>query len=181
MCAPQCRASRCFPVIPGDGPPRHRDLRARACRTWSITGPFTRPQAWTTTAVSGEPTDVEAAQLTIAPGGTSGWHAHPAPVFVIVTAGELTVYDEEEIPCKPTVYPAGTGFVETAGSVHAARNDGSVTAALVATSLAPLGVATPSDAPQANAPDTLLAVPPRGCEDHQSPARRTSRDFCRFT
>jgi quercetin dioxygenase-like cupin family protein len=98
--------------------------------------------------VSRKPADVEVLQLTIAPGGTTGWHAHPAPVFVIVTAGALTVYEADENPCTPTVYPAGTGFVETGGSVHVARNDGSVNATPIATSLAPVGAATLIDAPQ---------------------------------
>ncbi len=101
-------------------------------------------------AVSREPADVEVVQLTIAPGGTTGWHAHPAPVFVIVTAGELTVYEADEVPCKPRVYRAGTGFAETGGSVHVARNDGSIPASLIATSLAPVGAATVIDAPQPN-------------------------------
>lgn len=107
--------------------------------------------------VSRKPADVEVLQLTIDPGGTTGWHSHPGPVFVIVTAGALTVYEvgqadqagqAEENPCTPKVYPAGTGFVETGGRVHVARNDGSVPAKLFATSIAPVGVDTFIDAPQ---------------------------------
>ncbi|GAC1410248.1 MAG: cupin domain-containing protein [Gemmatimonadaceae bacterium] len=110
--------------------------------------------------VSRKPADVEVVQLTIAPSGITGWHSHPGPVFVVVTAGALTVYEAgqagqagqadeaDENPCTPTVYPAGTGFVETGGRVHVARNDGNVPAKLFATSIAPVGVDTFIDAPQ---------------------------------
>ena len=30
---------------------------------------------------------------TYAPGGNTGWHKHPGPVFILVTKGELTYYD----------------------------------------------------------------------------------------
>ena len=38
-------------------------------------------------------TDIGADRLTVAPGGFSGWHAHPAPVFVTVIEGSINWYD----------------------------------------------------------------------------------------
>ena len=55
-----------------------------------------------------------------APGGHTGWHSHPGPVFVMVTAGTLTL---EQSDGSIAVYPAGTGFVEDPDRVHIARNE----------------------------------------------------------
>jgi quercetin dioxygenase-like cupin family protein len=55
-----------------------------------------------------------------APGGHTGWHSHPGPVFVMVTAGTLTL---EHSDGSVAVYPAGTGFVEDPHRVHIARNE----------------------------------------------------------
>ena len=43
-------------------------------------------------------------QLTLAPGGTGGWHSHAGPLITIVTQGTLTIIDAK---CKrPTSKPA---------------------------------------------------------------------------
>ena len=55
-----------------------------------------------------------------APGGHTGWHSHPGPVFVMVTAGTLTL---EQSDGSVADYPAGTGFVEDPNRVHIARNE----------------------------------------------------------
>lgn len=55
----------------------------------------------------------------IAPGGHTGWHSHPGPVFVMITAGTMTL---EHSDGSSAVYPAGTGFVEDPDRVHIARN-----------------------------------------------------------
>ena len=36
-----------------------------------------------------------------APGGSSGWHTHPGPSLITVTAGEVTVYDGDDPTCTP--------------------------------------------------------------------------------
>ncbi len=56
----------------------------------------------------------------IAPLGHTGWHSHPGPVFVMVTAGTLTL---EQSDGSSAEYPAGTGFVEEPNRVHIARNE----------------------------------------------------------
>jgi quercetin dioxygenase-like cupin family protein len=60
----------------------------------------------------------------VAPGGSFGWHTHGAPVAVVVTAGTLTVFDPSIAGCAPFKVSKGQAFVEPAGHVHLARNDG---------------------------------------------------------
>jgi quercetin dioxygenase-like cupin family protein len=71
----------------------------------------------------------------IAPGGHTGWHSHPGPVFVMITAGTMT---KEEADGSIAEYPAGTGFVEGVGHPHIARNEGTVDLVLDAFFLTPL-------------------------------------------
>jgi quercetin dioxygenase-like cupin family protein len=84
----------------------------------------------------------------IAPGGHSGWHTHPGPVFVMVTAGTVTLYDADD-PTTGVDYDAGEGFVDPGGGhVHIARNNDEDTAVeLVAMFLIPLGDSPRIDAP----------------------------------
>src|SRR5215469_370350 len=37
-------------------------------------------------------TDVAMAQITVHPGGSSGWHSHPGGAIIVVNTGTLTVY-----------------------------------------------------------------------------------------
>jgi len=50
------------------------------------------------------------AEITLEPGGTSGWHTHPGPVLVNVREGELEITSDER--CEPTSYAAGEAFVD---------------------------------------------------------------------
>lgn len=68
----------------------------------------------------------------VAPGGSFGWHYHRRPVAVVVTAGTLTLYDGSDPACKAHAFSAGHGFVEPAGHVHVARNEGKKTVSLYA-------------------------------------------------
>src|SRR5215217_240139 len=65
-------------------------------------------------------------------GGSSGWHTHPGPSLITVTAGTVTVYDGDDPSCTPHVYSAGdpmNGFVDVGGGdVHLIRNEGAVEA-----------------------------------------------------
>jgi quercetin dioxygenase-like cupin family protein len=63
-------------------------------------------------------------KITIAPGGSFGWHTHAAPVAVAVAAGTLTVFDPTVNSCAPFKASKGASFVEPANHVHLARNDG---------------------------------------------------------
>ena len=79
-------------------------------------------------------------------GGHTGWHSHPGPVFVMITAGTMTKYVAGDP--TPAIYPAGTGFVEDGGVVHVAGNAGDVDLQFVAFHLIPKGGAVRIDEPQ---------------------------------
>ena len=68
--------------------------------------------------------DVVITQFTIPAGGSTGWHVHPGPTFVIVTSGTLTRYEGSDPTCTGASFGPNTGFVEAPGGVHIARNQG---------------------------------------------------------
>jgi quercetin dioxygenase-like cupin family protein len=91
--------------------------------------------------------DVVAQTITIAPGGHTGWHTHPGPVFVVIQAGTLTYYDADDPACSPSDYAAGDSFVDEGGHhSHIARNEGSTDVVLYATYLLPVGAPLRTDA-----------------------------------
>jgi quercetin dioxygenase-like cupin family protein len=94
--------------------------------------------------------DVVVRQHTYAPGGSTGWHAHPYPVLITVKEGTLTFYSYDDPTCTPIVVSAGQGYVDD-GRGHIARNEGSVAAVDVSVIMAPVGDAfrTELDAPNA--------------------------------
>ena len=63
-------------------------------------------------------------QLTIPPGGFTGWHTHPGPTFVAVAQGEGTLYHAMS-GCPATKYATGAGFMQPPTEVHNMRNEGS--------------------------------------------------------
>ncbi|HUE72288.1 MAG TPA: cupin domain-containing protein [Pirellulaceae bacterium] len=90
--------------------------------------------------------DARVVHFRVTPGGFFGWHTHPGPVFVMVTAGTLTYYAADA--ADGVDYEAGTGFVDAGGGhVHDARNHGDVDVELVAFFLTPLGTPIRIDAP----------------------------------
>lgn len=107
------------------------------------------------TVVSNAPDagEVVVQQITIAPGGTTGWHSHPGPVVVVVTAGALTFVDEEHGVCTETTYSAGTAFVDPGqGHAHTAFNRGTGNLELIATYFdVPVGASPRIDQPAASA------------------------------
>jgi quercetin dioxygenase-like cupin family protein len=60
-------------------------------------------------------------QLTIAPGGHTGWHTHPGGTVILVHAGTFSLYNME---CAKSVTEANRGVVEPGGHVQLARNEG---------------------------------------------------------
>lgn len=78
--------------------------------------------------------DVVMRELTLNPGGTTGWLAHPGPQYVIITQGSLAYYVADGTTCVVSnTYTAGEGFVGPPGQVHMLRNEGSVTAVFFVT------------------------------------------------
>jgi len=85
-------------------------------------------------------TDIGADQLTVQPGGYSGWHAHPAPVFITVTEGTIEWYDAAT--CAAHSHTAGTSsasFIEPPYAAHNVRNTGSGVARFYAIVIKPAG------------------------------------------
>jgi quercetin dioxygenase-like cupin family protein len=91
--------------------------------------------------------DAYVRHLTIAPGGDTGWHSHPGPVFVLVGAGTGSLYFADDPTFTPVNYPAGTGFVEEGGDVHIFRNEGNTNLELTVLFLVPRGAPPRIDEP----------------------------------
>ena len=74
------------------------------------------------------------------PGGSSGWHTHPGPSLITVTAGTVTAYEGDDPSCTPHVYSTGQTFVDPGGGhVHLIRNEGTVEARSITVQLIPAG------------------------------------------
>jgi quercetin dioxygenase-like cupin family protein len=71
--------------------------------------------------------DAVVQHVTIAPGGTTGWHSHPGAAVILVKSGTLNLYRDVNDHCRHNVFVAGSGFVERAGQVHIARNQSTTT------------------------------------------------------
>jgi quercetin dioxygenase-like cupin family protein len=78
-------------------------------------------------------TDVAMAQITVDPGGRSGWHSHPGGAIIIVKQGSLTVHQALGGQCRTETYSAGQAFIERPGEVDQVVNTGSVPFILLVT------------------------------------------------
>jgi hypothetical protein len=85
-----------------------------------------------------QPIDVVVRRHDYAAGGSTGWHAHPYPVFITVISGQLTFYAYGDPTCTPTVVSAGEGYVDS-GRGHIGRNETSQPAVDVSVIMAPHG------------------------------------------
>ena len=93
-----------------------------------------------------EPSNVLFVRVEQEPGGTSGWHSHPADAFVVVRNGRVAVIEEGD--CARTVYTRGDVFHEEPGHVHKASNVGEGKLVLIVTFLGvPPGAAPLTDEP----------------------------------
>jgi quercetin dioxygenase-like cupin family protein len=88
-------------------------------------------------------------EITIQPGGSTGWHYHDGRTFGVVREGTLTRTMED---CSEVVAPTGAGVTEESGDVHVGRNLGPVPAVLWVVRIAPAGTPWAVDVP-----------PPAGC------------------
>ncbi|MFC8197812.1 cupin domain-containing protein [Streptomyces sp. NPDC060006] len=93
-------------------------------------------------------TDVIVRSITIAPGGSTGWHHHPGQLIAVVKSGTLTRTLRD---CSVETTPAGASFIEPAGArhVHIGRNLGTEPVELYVTYLVPEGspLSVDADAP----------------------------------
>ena len=66
---------------------------------------------------------------------STGWHTHPGPSLIVVTAGTLTEYHKD---CTPLVHNVGDTFVDAGGTdVHLIRNEGTELAQTTAVQIVP--------------------------------------------
>jgi mannose-6-phosphate isomerase-like protein (cupin superfamily) len=100
------------------------------------------PQFWNEVVQTRGDSDLFVLENTWEPGGSTGWHTHPGPTFVIVTEGSVTVYDGDDPTCTPHMYSAdGTNAVIDVGGghVHIIRNETNKEAKAIAVRLIPKG------------------------------------------
>lgn len=86
---------------------------------------------------------VTAVIVTIPPGGDTGWHEHPVPLFVYVLDGAVTV----DYGDKGThVYKAGDSLMEAMNWPHDGMNKGDVPVRILAVYMGAEGVANATPA-----------------------------------
>jgi quercetin dioxygenase-like cupin family protein len=89
--------------------------------------------------------DVIIREITIAPGGSTGWHYHDGTLFAVVKSGTLTHYDHD---CHVDgVYNAGDTVYEPSGAdhFHIGRNEGSTPMVLDVVYVNPAGAPLSED------------------------------------
>lgn len=102
--------------------------------------------------------DLAFQQITIGPGGYTGWHTHPGPTFVAMAQGEGTLY-QDVAGCPSTKYGPNSGFFQPSTEIHNYRNEGSGPMTLLAFYMLPAGTqntAIRTDQPQ---PTSCSAIP----------------------
>jgi quercetin dioxygenase-like cupin family protein len=98
------------------------------------------PNKWATDLWTHGQTDLYVAVNDFNPGASTGWHSHPGPSLVLVTAGSVTDYSSSEPGCPGQTYSKGQGFLDPGGSeVHMVRNNGTVDAETIAVQFIPHG------------------------------------------
>lgn len=70
-------------------------------------------------------TDIVMVQLTVEPGGSSGWHSHPGGAIIVVKQGSITVHAAVGSQCQIETYSAGDAFIERPGEVDQVTNNDS--------------------------------------------------------
>jgi quercetin dioxygenase-like cupin family protein len=90
-------------------------------------------------------------EITIAPGGNTGWHFHNGRVFGVVRAGTLTRTMSD---CSNVDTPAGAAVIEDSGPthVHIGRNLGPVPVKMWVDYIQPAGAPLAVDAPDPGCP-----------------------------
>lgn len=86
-------------------------------------------------------------EITIAPGGSTGWHWHPGRVFGVIREGTLT-HDTSKCT-SDGVYPTGAPITEATGpnNVHIGRNLGPDPLVMWVVYIVPAGGPLAIDAP----------------------------------
>ncbi len=72
--------------------------------------------------------EVTVLMVEIPPGGGTGWHFHPVPVYAYVLSGSLIIETEDG---EKQAFAEGDAIIENVNTLHNGRNTGSVPARLV--------------------------------------------------
>ena len=91
--------------------------------------------------------DIAVQSIVFMPGGYSGWHRHPGPVFIQVVEGEMTFYESDDPTCTPIRRKKGEGYLDKGEHAHFARNETATQAENIVTYLAPPGASLRIDEP----------------------------------
>lgn len=95
------------------------------------------------------PVDIVTLRVTVAPGGTTGWHSHGGAVVVTVASGTATLYEAARTTCAREVVPAGQAFWEAADlPSHVLVNEDSEPVVVYATFFLQDGAAPVIDQPR---------------------------------
>jgi quercetin dioxygenase-like cupin family protein len=78
-------------------------------------------------------TDIVMVQLTVEPGGSSGWHSHPGGAIIVVKQGSITVHKAVGSQCQIETYSGGQAFLERPGEVDQVTNNGTIPYILLVT------------------------------------------------
>ena len=98
--------------------------------------------------IKAKPTfDLAVQSIVFQPGGHSGWHSHPGPVFIQVVSGTMTFYESDDPTCSPQVRTAGQGYLDFGEHAHIARNETAAPAQNIVTYFAPPGATLRIDQP----------------------------------
>ena len=87
-------------------------------------------------------------QITVAPGGGTGWHYHPGEVFGFIKEGTMTHYGGNCL--VDTVYPTGAPVKEGVGAdfVHNGRNEGTAPLVMEVVYINPVGTPLSVEVPE---------------------------------
>jgi quercetin dioxygenase-like cupin family protein len=133
-------AAACILAGPSAATPAEGDVQ----RTDLAKGTSNTPVSIVT---NGEETAFYVQSLALAPGASSGWHAHPGPEQSVITEG--TVLVQSAADCIPVAYSAGQTVFLPAGVAHVVTNRGPADADVVVTYTLPAERPVRDDAPPA--------------------------------
>jgi len=77
-----------------------------------------QPNQWVANFFTNGPTTFQVLDVTLIPGGTTGWHHHPAILLSSMISGSIEWYDAQ---CNKHVYNPGDSWTETT-AIHDVRN-----------------------------------------------------------
>jgi quercetin dioxygenase-like cupin family protein len=82
------------------------------------------PNEWIANVFTSGPTTFQVVDVTLFPGGHTGWHCHPAILLSSMISGSL---EWDDVQCNKHVYRAGDSWTENT-SIHDVRSVGTANA-----------------------------------------------------